>query len=297
MRPESLFNFDDARKKALNDSLSALLKLRKNTVIPFEEVRRLLRSGPELYRGILTVPVEKIVGSENRFDDFSLRFLPKKKNTKHRWMSIDTAFLEGQVLPPVVLYEVGGLYFVRDGNHRVSVAKSQGVQYLDAEVVSLSTEVRLSPSMGPKDIRKAILEYEEESFKASSGLPTDEKGFELRFSEIALYDRIVADIERHRLFLAEERVLPLGFREAAQSWFRDVYKPFISVLTGLKLSKRFPGRTSGDLYVWIARFIEEREKELSACILPEDGASAYRERFVPKTGLRAFLRGKRNRSD
>ena len=51
-----------------------------------------------------------------------------------RWKRIDRAFHRGEELPPVSLYKVGGLYFVLDGHHRVSVARYHGVEWIDAYV-------------------------------------------------------------------------------------------------------------------------------------------------------------------
>ena len=76
-----------------------------------------------------------------RYGDFDRAFLPAKAGVGDKWKRIDRAFHRGEELPPVVLYKVGDAYFVEDGNHRVSVARYQGVDWIDAEVVELRSPV------------------------------------------------------------------------------------------------------------------------------------------------------------
>jgi hypothetical protein len=85
--------------------------------------------------GRRTVPVEKIVGSVGRHEDFDGDFLPAKASLEARWKRIDRAYHRGEYLPPVVLRKLGEDYFVEDGNHRVSVARYQGVEWIDAVVM------------------------------------------------------------------------------------------------------------------------------------------------------------------
>ncbi len=85
------------------------------------------------------VDVSKIVGSVGRYRQFDSGFMPKKASLRGKWARVDRAFVGGEELPPVSLYKIGDQYFVEDGNHRVSVARYQGVEMIDAEVVELRT--------------------------------------------------------------------------------------------------------------------------------------------------------------
>ena len=86
------------------------------------------------YAGIQVVPLENICGSEGRPSDFDNNFRPTDERTMQRWINVAQARLEGKVLPPVELIQVGDDYFVRDGHHRISVAHALGEAYIDAEV-------------------------------------------------------------------------------------------------------------------------------------------------------------------
>ena len=87
-----------------------------------------------MYRGRRTLEVSKIVGSVGKHEQFDMNFMPLSGASSEKWKRIDRAFRIGQELPPVSLLELGGAYFVIDGNHRVSVARFQGVEWIDAEV-------------------------------------------------------------------------------------------------------------------------------------------------------------------
>lgn len=93
------------------------------------------------YLGLKTVPLDQIVGSEGRFRDFDRAFFPRKKHTIERWLSLAKARYQSVALPPVDLVKVGDSYFVMDGNHRISVARAWGQQFIEAEVVEVLTAV------------------------------------------------------------------------------------------------------------------------------------------------------------
>src|SRR5207249_10794535 len=111
--------------------------------LSFEEVQRALPIHGQVYKGIQQVPLADIVGSVDRYQDFDRHFLPTQSFTRPRWESVDIANLTDVTLPPVQLYRVGDVYFVKDGNHRVSVAKEKGMEFIDAEVIECPTTVPL----------------------------------------------------------------------------------------------------------------------------------------------------------
>jgi hypothetical protein len=89
------------------------------------------------YVGIQSVSISRIEGSEGRVDDFDADFNPLQSHTMERWVSVAVARQRGVVLPPVELVQVGQAYFVRDGHHRISVARAQGQTEIEAEVTRL----------------------------------------------------------------------------------------------------------------------------------------------------------------
>jgi len=84
--------------------------------------------------GLRSVPLSMIIGSENRSKDFDNNFVPLSERNHQRWMRISDMFLKDQTIPVIDLIQIGKFYFVRDGHHRISVAKALGKKYLDAHV-------------------------------------------------------------------------------------------------------------------------------------------------------------------
>jgi hypothetical protein len=114
----------------------------------FEDVSNKFGALNRIRLGTRVVAVEKIVGSVGRFKDFDRTFLPTRSSLESRWKRVDRAYHRGQELPPVVLFQVGDTYFVEDGNHRVSVARYQGIEWIDAEVTILHGGVSAAPVQG-----------------------------------------------------------------------------------------------------------------------------------------------------
>ena len=143
-----------ARKKALLRRIGALLRRppSSNLLLSFDEAAQKLSPWRQAYLGRRTVPVESIVGSEGRYTDFDDEFLPLQDSSEEKWKSVYAAIRCGEELPPVSLLKVGDAYFVRDGNHRVSVARWLGVEALDAEVVELHAAVPIEGAISARDL-------------------------------------------------------------------------------------------------------------------------------------------------
>ncbi|MBZ0309772.1 MAG: ParB N-terminal domain-containing protein [Anaerolineae bacterium] len=89
--------------------------------------------------GLATIPLSKIRGSEGRITDFDAEFLPLTSHSAERWVSLYNAYDEGKTLPPIEVIQVEEIYYVRDGHHRVSVAKTIGQTYIEARIISISS--------------------------------------------------------------------------------------------------------------------------------------------------------------
>jgi hypothetical protein len=149
---QAVANFGRARRRAMIRRVRNAVRKDTISLPAFEEVRRSLgvRNRLPLAR-TEAVEVEKIVGSVGRSNDFDACFLPVRSNVSSRWERVDSAFQRGKELPPVSLYKMGDVYFVNDGNHRVSVARYHGVESIDAEVVTFR-----SPRVTPTEILGAL---------------------------------------------------------------------------------------------------------------------------------------------
>jgi hypothetical protein len=272
-------DFNRARVRESVGRLLSLLTREKDSLLSLSEVKALLRPASEVYRGMRTVPVAKIVGSEGRYLDFNRFFLPRHGHLRGRWESVDRAHYHQIILPAVTLYEIGGVYFVRDGNHRVSVARMQKVEFVDAEVISLESRIAIRPEMSQDDLRRAVIDLEESAFHEQTGFGREFPGIDLRFTATGRYDELVRHINGHKYFLNLSRSDEISFASAMRSWYENVYAPVARVIEEERLLDAFPGRTVADLYVWIVRHWDELKRKYGQSFPLRKAAVDYRERF------------------
>ncbi|HEX8227850.1 MAG TPA: hypothetical protein VF826_00900 [Chloroflexia bacterium] len=137
--------FEAARRKAKRFALRAAIMRRPCALVSMDELTNGRPIEGEHYVGLRQVPVRAIVGSVDRHRDFDANFSPRCDHTRQRWLSVARAHLYGTTLPAVQLIKINGVYMVEDGNHRVSVARHFGVEYIDAEVTEYVTVASASP--------------------------------------------------------------------------------------------------------------------------------------------------------
>jgi len=280
-------DFSKARNREIFGRILSLLTKQKDNLLSLQEVKALLKPTSETYRGLKVVPIEKIVGSEGRYQDFNRTFLPRHNRLKGRWVRVDTAHHQEVILPPVTLYEIGGVYFVRDGNHRVSVGKLQGVEFIDAEVISLGTRVALKPGVTREELREAVIELEREEFFKHTRLKELRPEARIDFTATGRYDEIIRHINGHKYFLNLSKKEELSFQQALLSWYDTVYKPIVDLIEGQRFLKAFPGRTASDLYVWIVRHWDELKKKFGQSFPLEQAAREYTELYGQPGGRAA----------
>src|SRR4051794_6950412 len=144
--PETDAQFDFSRMRRRRALSRLARRLRRepggfHIVLPFEEVVQALGRRGERRLGLQTIPLDSIVGTVDRSRDFDRRFRPTSGRVRSRWERIATAMRRGEEIPPIDVYRIGELHFVRDGHHRVSVARALGYRDIDAYVTEILTVV------------------------------------------------------------------------------------------------------------------------------------------------------------
>ncbi len=254
-------DFNKARNKALFNDLQHLLDLKESELLSFGDVKKWLKPKNEIYLGMQVVPVNLIAGSEGRYKDFDNHFFPRSAHLKNRWRRIDEAHLQDVILPPIQLYEIGGLYFVRDGNHRVSVARAKGIENIDAEVISLQSEIKLKPGMTRKQILQRVLDYEKRVFYAETAFGDITDNWKLDLSVVGEYDVIYNHIITHKEFMQKKRNEEVGMADAVMSWYNTVYLPVVGMLKKRYIMRKFRKYTTADMYVWLIKYWDELKKK------------------------------------
>ena len=126
--------FDFAYTKSWLYKVWSLLTRRSSRMLDLKTIKKTVSVRNRHYQGIRTVSLDQIRGSENRSTDFDVHFNPVRLYNKLRWVNIAAAMLQDIILPPVELIKLGETYFVRDGHHRISAARSLGQKGIEAIV-------------------------------------------------------------------------------------------------------------------------------------------------------------------
>jgi hypothetical protein len=241
-------HFMNARRKAFLGALLDLVRRQPNDLLKFEDVRVHLNIRGQHALGRQAVPLDSIIGSEGRSGDFDRRFYPRATVEAYRWSSIDRAMIKAVELPPVELYKIGDVYFVRDGNHRISVARQNGQAFIDAFVTELLVDVPLSPDFSIRDL---LYKEEYSDFLEWTDLHQLRPDERIEFSELGGYLDLVRHINAHRFWLAQRRDDQISRDEAVTDWYDTVYTPIVQLIREHNMQRYFPGRTEADLYRWV----------------------------------------------
>jgi hypothetical protein len=249
----------------------------KTDLVSYDEVANRLRSRQQIEMGTQTVPLSKIVGSVGRYRDFTRTFLPRQGINAERWARVDAVMNSMEGFPPVELYRIGDVYFVRDGNHRVSVARANNLDQIEAYVTEIPTNVLLTQEDFERD--QWIIKIERAEFEKETKLDELRPDNDLCLTEPGRYRILIRHIQVHQYFRnleldREGSRQRLGWGEAVTSWYDNIYIPVVESIRRHNLLESFPGRTEADLYLWIAYHREQLAKQYDLAPLSAEAAVA-----------------------
>lgn len=283
-------DFSKAYWKGFWRSIISWLRQSDNELLPFDEVRKRIPMRGQHYRGLQQIETSKIIGSESRFNDFDRAFLPRQTNTRARWESIDRAYFEDVILPPIDVYQVGDVYFVKDGNHRVSVARERGQAFMDAYVVEIDIPGKMDTTT---NIHNLIQMQEYAEFLEATHLDQMYPDENFRFSVPGQYEKILEHINVHRYYMGMQKGRSIDDKEAIIGWYKDVYRPLIKIIRKKNILKEFPHRTEMDLYLWIIEHRYYLSREHDRAVSLDTAASNFARQFSqrPFPHVRKFWNG------
>jgi hypothetical protein len=267
--------FHRARRQVAVESLLARFSGQPVDLLSYGEVVRKLRIDGQSSLGVKQIPVAAIVGSVGRYEDFTRSFLPRLEADQNRWTSVAAAAPVVSDLPPIEVYKIGESYFVQDGNHRVSVALRQGVDYIDAYVTEVRTRVPLPEGARPDDL---IIAAEYADFLAYTQLDRHRPGVDLRVSVPGQYIHLENHIEAHRFWLEKYEGHELSIEDAAKRWYDEAYLPLVEAIREQDVLLYFPGRTETDFFIWLSRHRAQLQNHLGTIVAPDLVVS----RLVPR---------------
>ena len=264
---KDLHDFRRARSKEMLRAFWALLSGKSHRLIAWDDVSSKLRLRGGISRGVQSIAISQIVGSVGRYQDFDDAFLPARSNLSERWMRLNRAFDESKNLPPIQLYKVGDLYFVLDGNHRVSVARQHGIDFIDAEVIEVQSRIPITNHDLNSDTLEILGEYSD--FLERTQLDRLRPEQNVRFSIGGGYTRLTEHIAKHRYFMGLDLKRDISEDEAVTDWYDHVYLPIIVAIREANVLPHFPNRTEADLYLWMSEHQYYLHEESGADVSPQ----------------------------
>jgi len=267
----ALQDFNNARRKASIQEILARLTGKSRELLSYEEVAEKLNLNVRTERGVHDIPLKSIVGSVGRYNEFTRGFLPLKNRDQVRWARVKTIVDDpiSTGLPPIDVYKVGEVYFVLDGNHRVSIAREGGFEFIEAHVIEVKTEIPLTADIQPDDL---IIKSEYADFLVQTDFGSLRPGVDLSVTVPGQYEKLQEHIKVHRYFMGIDFQRDIPYQEAVGHWYDTVYTSIIEPVRERGLMRWFPGRTETDVYLWVSEYRADLENELGWSIRPEAAA-------------------------
>lgn len=280
-------DFKRARRTGAMQQMMARLTGKSADLLAYDDVCRYVKTSDGIKHGVREIPLDAIVGSVGRYQDFTRTFWPKNDNDEERWVRVKTAVHDMVGMPPIDVYKVGEVYFVIDGNHRVSVARQLGSDTITARVTEVHLRVPLSPEDDPDEL---ICKARYAEFLEHTNLDLLRPEANLLLTFCSQYQLLLDQIEAHAELLAEKGEV-VDAATAVARWYDEVYKPVQRHIRAQGIMRLFPERTQADMYILFSERRAELESSLGWEIEPETAVSQLvSEKSARARGLAGRLR-------
>jgi hypothetical protein len=234
---DAQFDFGRARRRSAMSRLAAALRREPsdvNVILPFDEVVEALGRRGERRLGLQTIPLDSIVGTVDRSREFDRAFRPTSSRVRPRWERIALAQRKGQSMPPIDVYRIGELHFVKDGHHRVSVARELGYEVIEAYVTEVITELGADRAIRMHDL--ALKSHQRLFFERVPLAP--EARAQIKLSDEWRYAALAEAVEAWGFRACQVREQQLSRAQVARAWFEEEYVPVVEMLREADLTKR-----------------------------------------------------------
>ena len=265
-----------ARRAAFVQDVLAAFTQRPASLMSFERVSEKLKLGHVRYLDLQTIPLNQIVGSVGRYADFTRAFFPREDHLQERWQRVEQMVTTGRELPPVELYKVGQAYFVRDGNHRVSVARQRGIKTIKAYVWEYETTIPLEPD---SDVDELLCSTAHAAFLERTHIDRLCPDLGIKLTVPDGYEDLWYEIEAYREILSEVDKREIPPDEGVTLWCELRYVPIVEIIRERYVLNEFPGRTETDLYLWLCGNRSELEARYEQPVTMGEAAEDLAKRF------------------
>jgi hypothetical protein len=224
---DAQFDFNrQRRRRAVSRLASRLRRGDVDVILPYEEVVAALGYRGERSLGLQVIDLDTIVGTLDRGREFDRSFRPTSGRVRRRWEGIATAQRKGKAMPPIDVYRIGEVHFVKDGHHRVSVARAMGLDQIEAYVTEVLTAVGAKREITMKDLP---LKSHERLFNERVPLAPEARA-KIQLSDEWRYAALAEAVEAWGFRVMQEHGEFTTREDVAHAWFRDEYEPVMKML-------------------------------------------------------------------
>ncbi len=276
-RVDAESDFMRARRHQVLSGLAARLRGGSEDVVKslsFDEVVDALGRRAEHYAGTKVIPLDAIVGSVDKARDFDRRFRPTSAVSRQRWERLARASRTGEVIPPIEVYQLGDYYFVRDGHHRVSVARSLGITLIEARITAIETFLAPVGIDARRDLelkfwRRLMLERVPFTGEARAAVAVDDP---------ADYGEIAEAVEAWAARAMHAEGAYMDPETMAARWYAEEFKPVVEMIE--EAGVRGEDERPAEAYLRVAceRYRLIREHEWNAEVLAAVKAGKRKKR-------------------
>jgi hypothetical protein len=262
---DAQYDFSRARRRRALARLAARLRRTDdvNHILPFEEVVQALGRTGERRLGLQLIPLDSIVGTVDRAQEFDRSFRPTSPRVRERWQRINLAQRKGESMPPIDVYRIGELHFVKDGHHRVSVARAFGHRDINAYVTEVLTQVGADRQVRLKDLP---LKSHQRLFYERVPLDAEQRQ-RIHLRDEWRFAALAEAVEAWGLRVIQGRREWLSREEVAQAWFRDEYEPVVEMLREADLVPKGTSDTEAYMKVSHLRYLILRTHEWDDAVI------------------------------
>ncbi len=222
-------DFSRARRRQVTADLARRLRREPddvNQILPFDEVVAALGRRGERRLGLKTIELDSIVGTVDRTREFDRYFRPTSRSARQRWQRIAKAMRRGEAMPPIDVYRIGSLHFVRDGHHRVSVARAQKLEVIEAHVTGIITEVGADADVRLHDL---ALKSHERLFFERVPLRGEYRS-RIALSQGSWYAGLAEGVEAWGYRAMQARGEFMSREQIGREWFTEEFEPVVAML-------------------------------------------------------------------
>jgi hypothetical protein len=265
-RADAEADFLKARRRQVLAQMASRLKGQDSTrrgSLSFDEVVSALGRREEQSLGLRVINIKDIVGSVDKVRDFDPRFRPTSGRSRERWERLAEAVRRGESFPPIDVYQVGEMYFIRDGHHRVSVFRELGFPTIEADVTRVRTlltpdRITTREDLSRKEFRRLMIERIPLSAASRKSI---------RLTRGEDYPRLAEMVEAWSARRAWAGGEHLDREAAVQRWYEEEFVPVSGMIEDAGL--RRPDETPADAYLRVAcdRYYLAREHVWNAEVM------------------------------